>query len=192
MTAPRSRDSRPTNIGRIRTRPIFGIDVDSLKPGQAAVISDTVFGFPARSLKDIPPGDYWVQALFNRFETFHRSDGKTREAAAGYGRGTALGHEARQLLQQAGEGARRPIERHANHDLDGPGDPADPAATGHQTGQVHQVPERPLSPSSGGAPTYMGAIVLLPAGWDTHPNAHYPVLIHQGHFPKDMAERRLA
>ena len=37
-----------------------------------------------------------------------------------------------------------------------------------------------------GTPTFMGAIVLLPAGWDTHPNAHYPVLIHQGHFPKDM------
>src|SRR5262249_439499 len=29
--------------------------------------------------------------------------------------------------------------------------------------------------------------ITLPAGWDTHPKAHYPLLIHQGHFPKDVS-----
>jgi hypothetical protein len=32
---------------------------------------------------------------------------------------------------------------------------------------------------------FLGAIVLLPSGWDTHPTARYPVLIHHGHFPKN-------
>ena len=28
----------------------------------------------------------------------------------------------------------------------------------------------------------MGAVVLLPEGFDEHPDAHYPVLYYQGHF----------
>src|SRR5258705_9638925 len=45
------------------TRPIFGVDVDGLAPGQEVVIDDTVWGWPTKSLKDIPAGEYWVQAL---------------------------------------------------------------------------------------------------------------------------------
>src|SRR5438874_8872765 len=59
------------------TRPIFGVDVDGLKPGESVIVDDKVAGWPARNLKDVPPGDYWVQALLNRYETFHRSDGHT-------------------------------------------------------------------------------------------------------------------
>ena len=43
-----------------------------------------------------------------------------------------------------------------------------------------------------GRPMFLGAIVLLPQGWDSHPNAHYPVLVHHGHFPEGRRERRLA
>src|SRR5438128_967313 len=59
------------------TRPIFGVDVDGLKPGQDVLIDDSVAGWPAHSLKDVPAGDYFVQALFSRYETFHRADGHT-------------------------------------------------------------------------------------------------------------------
>jgi len=59
-----------------RTQMVFGVTVDGLKPGQAATVDDTAFGYPIRSLKDVPAGDYYVQAVLNRYETFHRSDGK--------------------------------------------------------------------------------------------------------------------
>src|SRR5256885_2231389 len=35
-----------------------------------------------------------------------------------------------------------------------------------------------------GRPMHLGAIVTLPYGWDTHPNARYPMVIHHGHFPR--------
>src|SRR5262245_4638867 len=35
------------------TRPIFGVDVDGLAPGQDVVIDETTFGWPVRSLKDV-------------------------------------------------------------------------------------------------------------------------------------------
>jgi len=33
-------------------------------------------------------------------------------------------------------------------------------------------------------PTYLGAFVLLPAGFDDQPNARYPLAVEQGHFPE--------
>ena len=43
-----------------------------------------------RSLKDLKPGDYNVQALINRYETFHRADGSVIKLAPDLGRGAAL------------------------------------------------------------------------------------------------------
>src|SRR5690606_19430308 len=45
---------------------IFGLDVDGLAPGEAAVFTDTVFGYPLERLGDVPPGRYRAQALLNR------------------------------------------------------------------------------------------------------------------------------
>ncbi|MFO7857719.1 MAG: alpha/beta hydrolase-fold protein [Ectothiorhodospiraceae bacterium] len=35
-----------------------------------------------------------------------------------------------------------------------------------------------------GRPTYLGAHVLLPEGFDEHPEARYPLAVFHGHFPK--------
>src|ERR1017187_8200701 len=45
--------------------PFFGSDVDGLKPGVAAIVDGGSPGYPASSLKDIPAGDYYVQAAIN-------------------------------------------------------------------------------------------------------------------------------
>jgi len=37
-----------------------------------------------------------------------------------------------------------------------------------------------------GRPVYLGAHVLLPEGFDSHPDAHYPLVIDHGHFPGDF------
>ncbi len=47
------------------TMPIFGVDVDSLQPGQAAIIDQTTFGHPVESLSQMPAGAYDVQAIMN-------------------------------------------------------------------------------------------------------------------------------
>jgi hypothetical protein len=37
-----------------------------------------------------------------------------------------------------------------------------------------------------GRDMYLGAHVLLPEGWDTHPQARYPLVINHGHFPANF------
>src|SRR5262245_26042463 len=55
--------------------PFFGRDVERLAPGAAAVVDDTDLGFPVDSLRDIPPGEYSVQAFVNVYSEFKRADG---------------------------------------------------------------------------------------------------------------------
>jgi hypothetical protein len=60
-----------------RSQMVFGLTVDGWQSGQPAIVNETAWGYPIRSLKDVPPGEYTVQAVLNKYETFHRSDGKT-------------------------------------------------------------------------------------------------------------------
>src|SRR5215467_13584794 len=55
---------------------MLAIDLDQLRPGQMAVIDNTSIGFPT-SLAELPPGDYYAQAVINVYEQAHRSDGNT-------------------------------------------------------------------------------------------------------------------
>ena len=70
-----------------RTQMVFGVTVDGLRPGQGAVVDGSATGYPIRSLKDVPAGDYTVQAVLNVYETFHRADGKTVKLAPDRGEG---------------------------------------------------------------------------------------------------------
>ena len=55
--------------------PFFAVDVDRLRPGQAAVVDATSIGFPYLNLRNLPAGDYYVQAVMNVYTQFHRADG---------------------------------------------------------------------------------------------------------------------
>src|SRR3972149_7847498 len=62
-------------VNRPSPQPFFGVDVEGLKPGQPAVFDEQTLGFPLDSIKEIPAGEYNVQAVLNVYTTFHRSDG---------------------------------------------------------------------------------------------------------------------
>ena len=57
--------------------PFWGKNVYALKPGKEAVIDGKVFGFPLKSIKDIPTGEYFVEGFINIYTKFKRSDGHT-------------------------------------------------------------------------------------------------------------------
>ena len=69
--------------------PFFGIDVENWKAGEARVLDHRAFGFPLHSLDQLPPGDYRVQAVLNRYETFARGDGVTLSLPPDQGEGQA-------------------------------------------------------------------------------------------------------
>ncbi len=168
------------------TRPIFGVDVDGLKPGEAVAIDDRIVGWPLKSLRDVPAGDYFVQALLNRYETFHRADGHTVKMPMDQG-------EGQRWAAKPGNFYSTPVKVHVDParsgdiaiSMDQEVPPIAPNVDTAQVKYLHVQNERLTK--FWGRPMFLGAIVLLPQGWDTHPNAHYPVLVHHGHFPANMA-----
>src|SRR5580765_1792887 len=60
-----------------RSQMVFGADVEAMRPGQSVIVNDSAFGYPVRNLRDVPAGDYFVQVVLHRYETFHRADGHT-------------------------------------------------------------------------------------------------------------------
>ena len=70
-----------------KSQMVFGKTVDGWKADEPMPMGDDAQGYPRASLKDVPPGDYTIQAVLNIYETFHRSDGKTVKLAPDRGEG---------------------------------------------------------------------------------------------------------
>lgn len=165
-----------------KTQLIFGIDVNGLKPGQEAVIDGTVFGYPLKSIAAIPPGEYWVQALLHRYETFHRSDGHTVKIPMDRGEGQRWNAAPGNLYSTPKKIAIDPKKDELiNIILDKEIPPIPPPK---DTKYIkHEKIQSELLTRFWGRPMYLGACVLLPEGFDEHPEARYPLVIFHGHFP---------
>jgi hypothetical protein len=56
---------------------LLGVDFSQLKPGNSVAIDGETLGYPIERLADLPPGDYFIQAVLSKYTQFKRSDGKT-------------------------------------------------------------------------------------------------------------------
>jgi hypothetical protein len=171
-----------------RTQMIFGIDVDNLQPGQSATIDDTAFGYPVRYLHDVKPGEYYVQVVLNRYETFHRADGHTVKLHMDQGEGqhwnispTNLYSKPVKITIGAGGNANaQPIAVSLDQEI-----PAIPAPK--DTKYIrHMRIQSPLLTKFWGRPMFLSANILVPEGFDEHPNAHFPLAIFEDHFNHDF------
>ncbi|MCH8964057.1 MAG: hypothetical protein IIB58_03770 [Planctomycetes bacterium] len=162
---------------------IFGIDVNGLKPEAEAIFDGKVLGFPLRSLDRVPPGEYWVQGLLHRYETFHRADGHVVKLPMDRGEGQHWNRAPGNLYSTP-----RKVRIDPNKDelirisLDQEIPPIAPPADTQYIKHV-KIQSKLLS-EFWGRPMHLGACVLLPEGFDEHPEARYPLIINHGHFPR--------
>ncbi len=160
--------------------PFFGADVAQLQPGQAAVIDDRTLGYPLKSLKEIPAGDYFVQALINVYTEFHRADGHTIWAHMDQWEGQQFNESPGNLYSETQRVHFDPVAGVIKLVTD---KVIPPVQVPPDTPWVKRVKiQSALLTKFWGHPIYLGATVLLPKGYETHPNVRYPVLYLQGHF----------
>jgi hypothetical protein len=167
-------------VGRYGTQ-FFGVDFDNLKPSKEVVVDGTTLGYPINALKDIPPGEYYIQAVLNRYTEFKRADGKTvwmhmdqwegqdwrRSPGNIYSpiRKITIGGPKEQSVDLAVDQVIPPVAV-----------PADSKWVKHI-----KIKSQLLS-KFWGQPIFLGATVLLPHGYDDNPGKHYPTIYIQGHF----------
>jgi hypothetical protein len=164
------------------TQLVFGIDVDDLSPGADATVGGNAVGYPVRTVNQIPAGRYRVQALLNRYETFRRSDGHIVKLPPDMGEGQAWNRKPGNLYSTPIEvdiDPARSTKISITLDQEIPPIP-DPPETDYIK---HERIESALLTEFWGRPMELGAHVLLPEGFDEHPDARYPLVVMHGHFP---------
>jgi hypothetical protein len=167
------------------TQLIFGRDVDAWAPGQVAVLDASAEAFPLASLRDVPMGRYRVQALLNRYETFHRADGHVVRLPPDRGEGQQWNRKPGNLYSTpqwitVDPRRRNPIRIVLDQEI-----PAIPDRPDTKYVRHIRIQSKLLS-DFWGRPMFLGAHVLLPQGFDEHPQARYPIVIDHGHFPDDL------
>jgi len=173
----------------LTTQQVFGVDVDAWKPGQKKLVDQSAFGYPVRSLAQLPVGEYWVQALLHKYETFKRSDGHTVKLPMDRGEGQQWNRAPGNLYSTPQKMRVQPGMRIALT-LDKVIPPIEPPKDTKYVKHIKIQSERLTK--FWGRPMHLGAHVLLPAGFDEHPEARYPLAIFHGHFPSDFGGFREA
>lgn len=182
----------------------FGLDVDNWQSNSAARIDSSTLGYPLESLRDLPAGDYFVQAVLNVYDTFHLDNGKVVKLPPDRGEGQhwqtkpgnllstvqklhldpstsgvvkiSLDHKIPPIEQELAQAESlsnwRPITK------------AESAEDNKWEKHVHM--QSALLTKFWGRPTEIGAVVILPDGFDEHLDAHYPVLISEDHYHRNF------
>jgi hypothetical protein len=165
----------------LESQQVFGVDVNGLEPGASAFLDGSALGYPVERLADIPEGEYFVQALVHVYETFRRADGHVVKLPMDDGEGQQWDRSPGNLYSTPQRLRIDPAaERTVTLNLDRVIPPIDPPKDTKYVKHVRIQSEK-LS-AFWGRPMHLGAIVLLPEGFDEHPQARYPVLYVQGHF----------
>jgi len=182
----------------------FGVDAENLSPGATIVVDDTTVGYPLRHLGELPPGDYRVQAVFNRYEQFHLASGKTLWLPPEKG-------EGQHWQTKPGNPMNAPQSVHIDPKVGGTlqltldkvvppiaDEQVDVDRTDNWAAFTHpqiqpdnkwlrhvDIKSEKLS-KFWGRDIYIHCMVLLPDGFDEHPDAHYPMIVWQDHFHRDF------
>jgi hypothetical protein len=169
-----------------------GLDPAGWPTAKPIVVDTKTFGYPRKSLTELEPGDYFVQAVFNVYENFHLADGRSLWLPPDKGEGQKWNRKPGNLYNE-------PVKLHI--------DPKSPATLKLTLDKVippiegtDQDPAVIAAKDPGakwlkymrfkseklskfwGRDTYLGAWILLPDGFDEHPDAHYPLVVYQDHY----------
>ena len=156
---------------------IFAVDIDQLRPDQAAVIDEKAIGYPY-GLSELPSGDYYAQAVINLYEQVNRADGKKIWVHLNDGRVEFFNNASGNIYSDV-----VPVKVGADGTI--------------KLSITKVIPERPLLEDTEwvkhvkiqsqiltkwwGRPIFVHAHVLLPKGYAERANVHYPAVYTLGH-----------
>ncbi len=166
--------------------PFFAANVAAVGPGEAMVIDAAVDGYPYARLDGLPPGDYWVQALVHVYTEYRRQDGHVIRAPQDQWEGQRWAFSPGNLVSaprrvRVDPASDTPIRL----ELAGVIPPVEVPPDTEWVRRV-RIRSRILS-EWWGHPMYLGAVVLLPRGYDDNPELRYPVVFEADHFRLDPA-----
>ena len=169
----------------LKAQPVFGMNVEAMQPGNTQIFDASVFGFPYESLSDLPPGEYWIQALLHVYETFNLATGHEVKLPMDNGEGQQWNRSPGNIYSEPmkieiSENGIPSINIVMDKMIPPIEEPEDTKWIKHIKIKSERLSE------FWGRDMYLGAHILLPKGFEEHPEARYPLMIFHGHFPSDF------
>ncbi len=166
--------------------PFFAADVAAAAPGDAMAIDAAADGYPYRRLGSLPAGDYWIQAVLHVYTRYERADGHTIWAPQDQWEGQRWAFSPGNYVS---ESRRVRVDPTSNEPIRLTlTDVIPPIEVPADTDWVKRVKiQSDILTEWWGHPIYLGAVVLLPRGYDEDAETRYPLVIEQGHFSLDAA-----
>jgi hypothetical protein len=178
------------NLGA-NTQNVFGVTLDGATPGSVVTVDNGATGYPRLRLSDVPPGKYRVQAFLNLYETFHMADGRVIKLAPDRGEGQHWNIAPGNLYSKPFEiaiGANGKPESDVDIALTEVIPPIAPTADSEFVRRIRI--QSTLLTKFWGRPVFLAATVLVPAGFDQHPEARFPLMLFEDHFDDGFDEFR--
>jgi hypothetical protein len=167
---------------------MYAIDLDGLQPGRTAVVDAQALGYP-KPMAALPAGEYDVQALVNAYTQVRRADGHTlwvhvNDGSVGQSLFASAEGDLYSRVQRIRIGDGATVRLSLDSTVGPPTYPADTKWYRHVKFQS------PSLTKFWGRPIFIHARVLLPKGYDEHPDVRYPTVYTLGHgwTPLSFAE----
>jgi hypothetical protein len=168
----------------VSSQMVFGMDVDGLRPGTPVTFDQEGPGYPVRRLSDVPSGEYNVQVVLHRYETFHRADGHTVKLPMDRGEGQHWNLAPGNLYSTPRKITLGTSGQAVSLALD---NEIPPIPAPKDTKYIrHMRIQSALLTKFWGRPMFLSANVLLPEGFEAHPNSQFPLMIFEDHFNADF------
>ncbi len=167
---------------------VFGVTIDEQKPGKPVLFGPKADGYPVRTIRALPPGEYTVQAVLDVYETFHRADGSVVKLSPDRGEGKHWNLAPGNLYSTPKKVTIGPETREVSVELDKVIPPIPPIA---DTKYIRHIRiQSALLTKFWGTPMYLSAVVMVPEGFDAHPKARFPLIVAEDHFVADFDDFR--
>ena len=159
---------------------IAGIDVEDWMPGELIKFNKNLLAYPINQLKDLPNGDYYVQAFLHKYETFKMATGFELKLPMDQGEGQKWNISPKNLYstpQKVNIQKNNFLEIKLNNEI--------PEIEPIEDSKFikHVKIQSKLLSEFWGRPMFLQANVLLPKGFKKTGSKRYPLMIFHGHYP---------
>ena len=159
---------------------IVGIDVEDWMPGELIKFNKNLLAYPINQLKDLPNGDYYVQAFLHKYETFKMATGFELKLPMDQGEGQKWNISPKNLYstpQKVNIQKDNFLEIKLNNEI--------PEIKPIEDSKFikHVKIQSKLLSEFWGRPMFLQANVLLPKGFKKTGSKRYPLMIFHGHYP---------
>ena len=171
-------DSQETGI-------VVGKNVSNWLPDSKEGISASTLAYPIKDLNALEKGDYFVQALLHKYETFNLANGHTVLLPMDQGEGQHWNISPKNIYSKPikvsiGKQNAKPIQIKLTQEIP-------PIVPAEDTEYIKHIKiKSELLSEFWGRDMYLQANVLVPEGFQKESSTRYPLMVFHGHFPKTI------